>query len=210
MKKIFSLGILIVFLSLYFGCSTISPRRSVDSEAGSISGSGSAGQVAFWTGANRISGDKKLYWDNTNKKLGIGLSTPKARLDVISPAYEAGIRWRLNGGWGVGAYTTLMSNNARGMLLLGNNNPAGSGKKSELQLVHAADGWQTSTINENYNLYPRHGNVGVSYLDPMYKLDVSGSSWSLDSGPWGLEMRGHYTGEEDAIYEVQKTSVMSI
>ena len=39
--------------------------------AGGPSGSGAAGQVTFWTGASAISGDNKLFWDNTNKRLGV-------------------------------------------------------------------------------------------------------------------------------------------
>ncbi|GBD34730.1 Anti-sigma-I factor RsgI3 [bacterium HR35] len=47
-----------------------------------IGGSGSAGQVAFWTGASTISGDNNLFWDNTNKRLGIGTTTPTTTLHV--------------------------------------------------------------------------------------------------------------------------------
>lgn len=47
-----------------------------------IGGSGSAGQVAFWTGASAISGNNALFWDNTNKRLGIGTTTPQTPLHV--------------------------------------------------------------------------------------------------------------------------------
>jgi len=45
-------------------------------------GSPAATQVAFWTGANTISGNSNLYWDNTNNRLGIGMSNPAYLLDV--------------------------------------------------------------------------------------------------------------------------------
>ena len=47
-----------------------------------IGGAVSIGQVAFGTGTGVIGGDAGLTWDNTNKRLGIGNSTPTARLHV--------------------------------------------------------------------------------------------------------------------------------
>ncbi len=38
-------------------------------------GAGVNGQVTFWSGASTQSGDNGLFWDNANKKLGIGVST---------------------------------------------------------------------------------------------------------------------------------------
>ena len=49
---------------------------------GNVGGSGSVGQVAFWINSNTISGDNNLYWDNTNKKLGIRTTSPEYTLDV--------------------------------------------------------------------------------------------------------------------------------
>lgn len=51
---------------------------------GGITGSGAAGQATFWTGASAISGDNTFFWDNTNKRLGLGTTTPGVRLDVHS------------------------------------------------------------------------------------------------------------------------------
>jgi hypothetical protein len=52
-----------------------------DSDAG-ITGSGSAGQVAYFTGATTQAGSNNLFWDNTNVRLGIGTTTPAGNLDV--------------------------------------------------------------------------------------------------------------------------------
>jgi hypothetical protein len=56
------------------------------SSLGGVTGTGTAGQVAFWTGASTIAGDDDLYWDNSNKRLGIGTTTPQYRLDVQGSA----------------------------------------------------------------------------------------------------------------------------
>jgi hypothetical protein len=47
-----------------------------------LGGAVSIGQVAFGTAAGVIGGDAGLFWDNVNKRLGVGTSAPTARLDV--------------------------------------------------------------------------------------------------------------------------------
>lgn len=51
--------------------------------AAKVGGSGSSGQVSFWTGASTQSGDNGLFWDNINKRLGIGNLTPATALDIV-------------------------------------------------------------------------------------------------------------------------------
>lgn len=45
-------------------------------------GSGSTGQVAFWSGSSALSGNANLFWDNTNGRLGIGTAAPRESLEV--------------------------------------------------------------------------------------------------------------------------------
>jgi hypothetical protein len=40
---------------------------------GGVGGSGTAGQVAFWTGTSNIAGNSNLLWDEKDSRLGIGL-----------------------------------------------------------------------------------------------------------------------------------------
>jgi hypothetical protein len=61
--------------------------------AGSLSGSGAAGQATFWTAASTISGDNAFFWDNINKRLGLGTTTPGARADF----HGTGVIQHLNG-----------------------------------------------------------------------------------------------------------------
>jgi hypothetical protein len=49
---------------------------------GTVTGSGAAGQVSFWNGANTITGSNNLFWDNVNGHLGVGTVTPGTALDV--------------------------------------------------------------------------------------------------------------------------------
>ncbi|MFN5309617.1 MAG: beta strand repeat-containing protein, partial [Candidatus Kapaibacterium sp.] len=47
-----------------------------------LSGQGVATRIAFWTATNTLGSDAELYWDNTNKRVGIGTTTPGQELDV--------------------------------------------------------------------------------------------------------------------------------
>jgi hypothetical protein len=49
-----------------------------------VTGTGANGQVSFWNGANSQTGDNGLFWDNTNKRLGIGTNAPDFKLKVES------------------------------------------------------------------------------------------------------------------------------
>jgi len=49
---------------------------------GTITGAGVFGQVTFFSGTDTISGSTDLVWDNTNKRLGIGIASPTVTLDI--------------------------------------------------------------------------------------------------------------------------------
>jgi len=58
---------------------------------GTVTGTGSVNQVAFWDGTNSLDGTNNLYWDSTNGHLGIGDATPGSRLKVASGTSETSI-----------------------------------------------------------------------------------------------------------------------
>jgi len=49
-----------------------------------VTGTGASGQVAFWNGTTSQTGDNGLFWDNTNKRLGVGTTTPDNKFHVFS------------------------------------------------------------------------------------------------------------------------------
>ncbi|MCX7953932.1 MAG: hypothetical protein N3A01_01935, partial [Bacteroidales bacterium] len=55
---------------------------------GAVGGSGAATRVAFWSGTNTLSSNVDLYWDNTNNRLGIGTTSPSARLHVVGEVFS--------------------------------------------------------------------------------------------------------------------------
>ena len=58
---------------------------------GGISGSGTAGQVTYWSGTSAVTGSSNLFWDNTNGRLGIGTNAPSGILDVYSAPLSASV-----------------------------------------------------------------------------------------------------------------------
>jgi hypothetical protein len=47
-----------------------------------VTGTGSAGQVAYWSSASAITGENDFIWDATNNRLAIGVVTPAASLHI--------------------------------------------------------------------------------------------------------------------------------
>ena len=56
---------------------------------GTVKGTGTATRVAFWSASDTISSNADLYWDNTNKRLGIGTSSPDALLELSKSVANA-------------------------------------------------------------------------------------------------------------------------
>ena len=53
-----------------------------------ITGVGSIGQISFFNGVNSLNGDSKLFWDNSYKRLGIGISAPNYPLELKQEAED--------------------------------------------------------------------------------------------------------------------------
>ena len=49
-------------------------------------GSGASGQVAYWSGPNSQTGSNDLFWNASNKRFGIGTSSPSEKLTINEPS----------------------------------------------------------------------------------------------------------------------------
>ncbi len=49
---------------------------------GTVTGSGAAGQVTYWTGSSTVSGNNNLFWDIVNERLGVGTTTPGHKVEI--------------------------------------------------------------------------------------------------------------------------------
>jgi hypothetical protein len=56
---------------------------------GTITGSGTSGQVSYFNGSSTLAGSNNLFWDITNSRLGIGTATPGAALDIHATGTNA-------------------------------------------------------------------------------------------------------------------------
>lgn len=61
-------------------CNPIS--TSAAGGGGGVPGSGQIGQVTFWQSTGSVTGDDGLFWDNTDKRLGIGALAPTFPLEI--------------------------------------------------------------------------------------------------------------------------------
>lgn len=62
-------------------------------------GSGANGQVAYWNGPTSQTGSNDLFWDATNKRLGIGTSNPSDKLSINEPtSADVGVSMIARGG----------------------------------------------------------------------------------------------------------------
>ena len=50
---------------------------------GKVGGSGTSGQVGYFSGTSTLAGSNNLFWDNANGRLGIGTSGPSHRLHIV-------------------------------------------------------------------------------------------------------------------------------
>ena len=124
-----------------------------------VGGSGVANRAAFWTDSDTLSYDGNFTWDNTNKRLGIGTTSPTARLDIKG---------------GSGSDDVLVFRNIDdyelGSLGYANNDA----------FMELKDGTLATKIklNSDGDSYLNGGDVGIGTNSPANKLTVSGPNTS--------------------------------
>ncbi|TAF74333.1 MAG: hypothetical protein EAZ53_09340 [Bacteroidetes bacterium] len=135
--------------------------------SGALAGGGVAGGVGFFSNAITVTSDgANLFFDNTNKRLGVGTNVPGQMLHVRGSNAVSIIERTTNGNW---ASLDFVPSGA-----LSGTNPkwstglwAGQANYS----IYNNDGVsdvQRLTIRPN-------GNVGIGTISPLNSLDVAGS-----------------------------------
>jgi len=154
-----------------------------------VQGAGATGQVSFWNGINSVTGDNDLYWDNANKRLGIGTTSPNTTLElgtsgVVDTDFQmqsdqAGKYFKIAS---AGNFTELKSVGDQNLFL----NSSGSGG----YLSFLAGNSERMRINYN-------GKVGIGTTSPSRLLQVKDTSGvasiaitSANTGTAQLELGG--------------------
>ena len=144
----------------------------VDNEG--ISGNGANDKIAFWNNESTLTYDNNLHWDNTNKRLGIGTSSPNALLHVHGDGSVVEEIYIENLGDNVFITPTSDNDKQSGFKLLG----------------EGATGWiinrQPSTHDLRFYsygvsgapLYLKYstGYIGINTISPSAQLDVNGTA----------------------------------
>jgi hypothetical protein len=120
-------------------------------------GTGAAGQVTFFSATSTVTGDNDLYWDDTNKRLGIGTTSPTRTLHI---ATDSGVL--IKGASG--------SANAKISLL-----PASGGRQYDLGNVGADFRIFDASAGVTRMYFDNDGNTGMGTTTPVAKLQVEGS-----------------------------------
>lgn len=121
------------------------------SGGGTVTGSGAATRVAFWSGTSALSSDANLYWDNSNDRLGIGTTSPANVLGINVPSGTTkGIYFQDSGTTNYG--TILQYVEATNLF----------------QIKQEENGVQTGILT----IKRADGNVGIGTTSPTVKLAV--------------------------------------
>jgi hypothetical protein len=147
-------------------------KAYVDANSGgTVTGTGVATRVAFWSGTSSLSADSNLYWDDTNNRLGIGTASPGQTLSVQGDSTAAAGRFTAGGNTNT---LELFGNSTTGQSsgLLVN---AGTNTADYAARFRNAAGSVIMNIRGD-------GNVGIGTTAPNDKLNIHSSSASANLG----------------------------
>jgi len=137
---------------------------------GTVTGSGTATQVAFWSTSSELDGSNNLYWDSSNNRLGIGVSSPQETLDVSGFIQSDSIVIDQN--------SLFINSNQSPNVGLGTTSPS---ERLDVSGVIKSAGLK---VNNNVIYVANSGtNVGIGTTSPSAKIDISfaGGSDSIKS-----------------------------
>jgi hypothetical protein len=168
-----------------------------------VTGTGASGQVAFWNGTSSQTGDNGLFWDNTNKRLGVGTNVPNAKFEVVHSSIVGAVNvinttsLGASSGGGVALRTNAhatAANQRLGGFFFGSSvgaveySPVGIfAFSSEAHNDSSRGGYLTFEVNNNgtntrtqaARIFPS-GNFtlqnGGTFTDAGFRLDVNGTA----------------------------------
>ena len=178
-------------------------------ENGSVTGSGSATRVAFWSSGSAITSDADLYWVNTNKRLGIGTDSPDGKFHVYSAAAHNNIYFTggdvAGTGYDVNLYVNGGANNSEMAINMG---IAGNADRDRIKTYQGNMYFRTN--DSERVIINSSGNVGIGTTLPTTALTIrkaipaAASSYGLQASM--VEFKSYYPGYDT---ETVKSAIYS-
>jgi hypothetical protein len=138
-----------------------------------VTGTGVAGQVSFWNGTSFQSGDNQFFWDNTNKRLGVGTTVPTSKLEVSGGDIKVSqtISTPSTAGNGIIFRNTFNSNIYDAQIVTRTN----AGGAATAGLLFRTGYWNGTVPTQADRMYidAETGNVGIGTLNPTNKFVIS-------------------------------------
>lgn len=179
-----------------------------------ITGTGTATQVAYFTSSQAIGSSSNLYWDNTNIRLGIGTATPGARLDI----HGSGTVAQFNTTSATGNIFTAFQRSGSGLWRIGDNYNSGNNFFELHNTVlginamefQALTNKSTFLAQQNYSSGQAQGNLFTYNLTiPAGTTVATPNSISAINGYLNLSLAGNATMPEGTRQGLEGNSRLS-
>lgn len=133
-----------------------------------------AGAVPFSDGTTFVSDSTRLFWDNTNKRLGIGTNSPAEKLDVAGTIRSTGRRAAIT--VASGAYTATVSDEvivqtSVNNITLPSSASAGEGRVYQ---IRNASGANITVVPSGSDTISPNGTIGSN---SGQLIVLSGTTW---------------------------------
>jgi hypothetical protein len=144
-----------------------------------VTGTGTSGQVAYFTGTTSITSESNLFWDSTNDRLGIGTATPATPLHISTSGLPL---IRITAGSESRVHNINAVNNGRDLSVLPFRNFSiitGNGIAEGLIVLNSYEDFIVGTgssYTSRFQIFT-DGNVSISNSpsNAGFKLDVNGT-----------------------------------
>lgn len=133
---------------------------------GSTPPSGSAGAIQFSDGS-AFSSDSNLFWDNVNKRLGIGTNAPISKMHIAGLSTFVGASGNILGSTTANAAAQFYQTGFNGVLAIGGYSNGGG----EIQTYQGGGNSATGSLF----LQRQSGNVLIGSASDTAKLSIKGS-----------------------------------